>query len=612
MHPNSINDYEKRPDMNDIEFRALSELRGLRFRVPYQQRGYKWRAENVLKLLRDFEQFLRGDKMLYCLQPLAVVKCQEEHSNSWVLLDGQQRLTTLFLLHKYLFESEPYVFDFERDSDLGEESFNRWEYLCTIDQQGEYEDNIDSYFYYNAYKTIRAYFCERPELKERFKTLLTAPQNDKSVQVIWYQVAWESQHETFQNLNSGKIALNNTELIKAVLLNRVSGLPAIERAEAAAQFEHIAQAMQSDRLWYMLMASEVGADRCRMDLLLNLVAGCDDAEYEQNPYCSFSVFEERSPDELSKLWAEVRHTFLRLKDWANDFKIFHYIGFLTYCNELRNISHVRELLEVNQRVNYQGLIDYLRTKITPLICNNTYKKLTDYSYESDKKKLRQLFVLHNIETLITKYEFLRESKNLQDSFEVFPFELLSKQTWDIEHIASQTTNDLNNKADQSDWLESIKKDLELEGNSLNDNELELEKQWLNSTKQELKTEAFDKLFTSIMKRFETSDSIPEPEEVEASEGKNRIGNLTLLDSKTNRGYHNALFPKKRRTVIKVDGQREKGEEIMSVFIPPCTRQVFTKAYNTASCVNLNNWTLRDAEAYERDMQQKLNHYFKTK
>ena len=48
---------------------------------------------------------------------------------------------------------------------------------------------------------------------------------------------------------------------------------------------------------------------------------------------------------------------------------------------------------------------------------------------------------------------------LQTSFERFPFELLHKQNWDIEHIASNTDADFKNPEDRESWLESIKIDL---------------------------------------------------------------------------------------------------------------------------------------------------------
>ena len=68
--------------------------------------------------------------------------------------------------------------------------------------------------------------------------------------------------------------------------------------------------------------------------------------------------------------------------------------------------------------------------------------------------LRRFFLLHNIETILQKYETLKSSKelNLQHEYEQFPFELLHKQSWDIEHITSQTDSKFDNEQDRKDWL----------------------------------------------------------------------------------------------------------------------------------------------------------------
>ena len=71
-------------------------------------------------MLEDFSEFLKQEKTYYCMQPLAVVKIGD---NKYELLDGQQRLTTLLILWRILFEDDkekntsyPYKFEYERDS----------------------------------------------------------------------------------------------------------------------------------------------------------------------------------------------------------------------------------------------------------------------------------------------------------------------------------------------------------------------------------------------------------------------------------------------------------------------------------------------------------------
>lgn len=69
--------------------------------------------------------------------------------------------------------------------------------------------------------------------------------------------------------------------------------------------------------------------------------------------------------------------------------------------------------------------------------------------------------MHNIETILQRFEQLHEDErlSLENEYEKFPFELLHRQSWDIEHISSNTDSDFRNSADRKAWLESIKQDL---------------------------------------------------------------------------------------------------------------------------------------------------------
>lgn len=109
------------------------------------------------------------------------------------------------------------------------------------------------------------------------------------------------------------------------------------------------------------------------------------------------------------------------------------------------------------------------------------------------------------------------------------------------------------------------------------------------------------------------DAIKDKDKASDGKDKMQVGNLTLLDSHTNRSYHNALFPRKRKYIIVAaglsDGDDDQENAIPRLYIPPCTRQVFTKAYNKSNKLSLNAWTQTDADFYLKDMEQKLGFYF---
>lgn len=612
---------------DQMPMKAFAELKGYTFHIPYQQRGYKWAPQNVRELLKDLWEFVNSDKKMYCLQPLAVVRSDDKN---YVLLDGQQRLTTLFLLYKYLNNNEdPYTFEFKRDNESGV----RWKYLQDIESpdKEKVDSNIDFFFINRAYCTIKDWFseiaksgnandiseseedCTLENVKEKFQTLLNAGKDEKSIQLIWYEVENEKQHEVFRSLNSGKVHLTNTELIKALLLNRVSGLPDGSREEAAIQFEMIERAMQDDHFWYMLRSEPTKRGQTRMDLLFNLVARTSNEDYEKDFRTSFRWFSDSTTDEsMVDKWIKVRHTFLRLKDIYSNIEAYHYIGFLTYegsqNGDKNSYKPIVKILELHRDTTKRDFINELRKSIRKIM-NGFHESIDDFLYyDSSKKGLRLLFLLHNIETILERYNKLKANKDLElkREFEQFPFELLHKQSWDIEHIASQTNSSFKNIQDRSAWLESIRTDYKeyFEGDENDaDSELGNIKKKLLQYEKTNSAENFMVLYNAVITYHDKKmgESITEEE-------KNKVGNLVLLDSHTNRSFHNSLFPRKRRIVIIADGLKsaeDKETGIKSLFIPICTRQCFTKSYSKASNTTMNAWLKSDAEAYRLDLIEKL-------
>ncbi len=74
--------------------RKVGEISG-HFLVPSYQRGFRWGTHEVEQLLNDIRA---SEGSNYYLQPVVVRRGDE----SFELIDGQQRLTTLFLIHRYI------------------------------------------------------------------------------------------------------------------------------------------------------------------------------------------------------------------------------------------------------------------------------------------------------------------------------------------------------------------------------------------------------------------------------------------------------------------------------------------------------------------------------
>lgn len=82
------------------------------FQIPNYQRGYRWGKTEVTDLLDDINDIVETDKSIsevkslceahpYCLQPIAF-DAKNEDKGKMLVVDGQQRLTTLFLILKFI------------------------------------------------------------------------------------------------------------------------------------------------------------------------------------------------------------------------------------------------------------------------------------------------------------------------------------------------------------------------------------------------------------------------------------------------------------------------------------------------------------------------------
>lgn len=101
--------------MAKVTMKTIDELFGECFFVPSYQRGYRWMETQIKELLEDLYDFAsskKEDNDYYCLQPVIV----KEREGCWELVDGQQRLTALWLVSAlYYCSNKDDVVDIERN-----------------------------------------------------------------------------------------------------------------------------------------------------------------------------------------------------------------------------------------------------------------------------------------------------------------------------------------------------------------------------------------------------------------------------------------------------------------------------------------------------------------
>jgi hypothetical protein len=609
---------------NKIGLKSVAQLLDMKFFIPSYQRGYRWTEQQVKDLLEDIYDFSKKKEYrkgeFYCVQPLVVREMNEEEKKQnslegkwYEVIDGQQRLTTIYLILTFLKEDKLYQLNYQRGLLIKE--FLKGSF---------YDEKIDYYYLNRAYFSIEEWFKEREKEKEKIqKVLLTyIPNDDKikdkanNIRFIWYESVDEDPIKVFTRLNIGKISLTNAELIKALFLNcsnfeKEESTIRLRQQEIASEWDHIEYRLQNDEFWLFL--NTIGDNRpTRIDFIFDLICEKNILALENekieaigtDEYKTFRYFYQYFKNEdanITHCWGIVKKYFQIFQEWYDDVELYHYIGFLV---EYKSISEL--INKWKKATDKNSFLKYLKEEIKKIVTKNSITH--QYDIEGKNKTLcKPILLFHNIQTVIN------QNSNQKDKYEIatfykFPFHLYKLENWDVEHIHSSTDNPEDDVQTQREWLLNVYLSV---GEELQEEIAKCLREDSNKSDDDSPNKtAIKKLFDKIKSDFSTQEEWT-PEE------KNRIWNYTLLDSSTNRSYGNAIFPAKRRVIISKDkGQniaipqfnREKKWvlkepiSMSSSFVPPCTKQVFLKYYSPTIADN-NYWTKTDAEAYQNDIQE---------
>ncbi|MGR6018752.1 DUF262 domain-containing protein [Bacillus paranthracis] len=231
--------------IEDIQLKSINELvEDKQYFIPSYQRGYRWGKNQVQNLLNDLEEFMKEfnqkEDMFYCLQPLVIRK----YEDGYEVIDGQQRLTTIALIHAYL-EEESFSITYATRPDSAEFIQN----IAKNYNEDTSIKNIDYHFFKEAYTVIKEWFEQKRQNGRTFKSKFSIMLGEQ-VKVIWYEVGEDVEvREVFSRLNSGKIELTNSELLKAALILKTSFY---ERPMISTQWDEIEHRLQNERFWRFL------------------------------------------------------------------------------------------------------------------------------------------------------------------------------------------------------------------------------------------------------------------------------------------------------------------------------------------------------------------------
>ena len=550
-----------------LETKLVGEIEGTFF-VPSYQRGYRWGKEEVTRLLEDV--YTNGTQN-YCLQPVVV----RQSGDHYDLIDGQQRLTTIFLIYQYMYKTSGGFMDAPRFSLIYQTREKTEEFLNTLDFSLR-EDNIDFWFICNAYETIQQWF----EAKEK-KSVLTNINKyfDENVKIIWYEVGPdEDAIALFTRLNIGKIPLTSAELVKAMFLcrNQEQGIDRKKQEEISLQWDNIERELQNDSLWYFLSNTSKAKYQTRIDLILNLISGKTDDNKEV--YYTYFYFDDlRKQFSLDSIWRDIQHTFLILKDWDENHELYHKIGYLI-ASESTSLQDLFNLSKGKTKDQFMAALNSLIQKSITISDN-----YADLSYEKalDYKRISKLLLLFNVESVRQN-----GAQTQWFPFDKFKYKSGNKVLWSLEHIHAQQSEGLRTEESWREWIRLHTRSVKSIGNE----ELLAEMQ---AFLERPKIEGQD--FEDLQSRVISSLSVQGNTEYLHS-----IANLALLNTSDNAALNNSTFDVKRNEIIEMD---KAGE-----FIPFCTKMVFLKYYTPSEGNQLHFWGQADRIAYVKAINATLSDY----
>ena len=546
------------------------------------------------------------------------------------LLDGQQRLTTIYLLLSYL--------DTRRREEGYDKPLFTLEYATREDsadflakklfasEKPEVASNVDYHYMRAAYGYIKDWFTQAPKhpgaAGKLIPLLLDEDGKGPNVRVIEYHVEDDSDPiDVFLRLNQGKIPLTDAELTKALFLQSdkydAKLLPYVSPKLdlIASEWYAYEQQLSMPKFWHFISPYDAQSTAPSIRLLLELAARVelaardlqsetsykdttvlwDSKKYTHPCYTIFSDYlqgysgEERLK-KIGEIWERIYTIFGLISEWYEDQELYHYVGYLM-CTESssKRFALLCDLLEQAKKRTAPDFKAYLRTEIGKKVRGIRLNKLS-YEERKHSEGIHWVLLLHNIHQHIFTSEQIR-----------FPFDLYTKEKWSLEHIYAQQSEPLRNREEQIGFIKehiaTFREDAfgDDEETSSLINELEgIRSQIQEPEKKESERISLFENALELITAFEVKqmgDTVP----------LHGLQNLCLLSRGVNSALSNRTFARKREIM------REIVMTASQEYIPMATRRVFLKYYSASPKDNAY-WRREDAEAYMEHIRSVCKHY----
>ena len=603
---------------NNNDFISVAQIFGDQFIIPTYQRGYRWTRSQIEDLLNDFKDFAenKSPNDYYCLQPLVIA---EDEDGRYRLIDGQQRLTTIWLLllcmdvicrqvdikdNTSSFKGA-FKLEFERTDILGTIAKLDFSLYERFDGKPLVKDNINNsaYQYWDNYvdaqwKIFSANHDKSVINVESFhlfagwlfihnwlefnKDSISNSLFD-SIRLIWHRVGLgKEEEEAFINLNGGKIPLTNAELIKALFLNsygKSGNNNQLQQDIIAEEYDAIERELRKDDFWYFLNGRGSKPTSC-ISLIFSLIQNLDnDHSHEGQEYRNYFYFRDKisSLHTANCMWEKIRDVFHTLQGWYNTPEIYNLIGYLRAINIPIEVIY-RAYLKCKTTEQFKKYLKHRCLVSIGWFDRKLEKEREEdfdgylhnnFRFDTNKERAWNLLLLINVITLNIQKS---EAKDHKRDITKFSFSDFHNCEWNIEHISPQ-----NAVVSQGMIIPGVET-LPAEGEKLHK---------IDDKKIKGKIDPYVAVLNS---------SIMD------------ISNLTFLSEHINKSIGNKPYDEKRECVI---DKQSKG-----LYLPPSSLMIFTKGYNSRAIQSqslsegkMGYWSDLDRKAYFCKIRDILRHSY---
>jgi hypothetical protein len=581
------------------------------YNIPPYQRGYKWGSEDkkpVERLLSDLTQAWKAGAKEYLLQAITVKKVSTAESGSVLeVIDGQQRLTTLFIILStldkiggnqaapgiakgrllYSIRHKNHTLDDLVSSTIppsGADStagFDELKMKHKVEDTTQHQDD-----YYLKCAALRCFahlrikegtaFSIVEHLREfsdfvvhKVKLMINAVEPHISGEVI------------FGNLNTNRVDLTETELIKGLLLTRVAREPATARSRQYR--ETLEMRIQLGRKWdeihkwanapdlksfYFPSNKENDAIKDLLELVARQmpVPFNPEAGGKSEKYPLFEYFLQQKP--IEKVFCCLSDTHARLQDWFADDRTYHLLGyclmheqkdqrlpFLTNCLKCETRSELATMLRKKQRKHLVG--------------QEGHSGATASTLKDDIGKLGYGGDNHRIISILLALSVFQAGRAGR-----FDFRAYQDEQWSLEHIFPQTPYGKDAKLSdiQQAAIDAMINDLE----DVDDIKIKIKQARSVGDKSKMENE-----ITNLLGKAKLL---------------HQIGNLCLLMPNDNSSMGCGMFDDKRKVIRE---RITKGS-----FVPRHTYEVFSKMI-VGESGDLTVWSKDDMEKHQEEIVKRL-------